>query len=236
VRHSYRLGLRWLARGPVAGWPHARQGLYRLLVPLEPWRYFELGTMCEQPWSGRVLDVGSPKLLPSLLRHEGRGAWAAVDLHAAEVEIWRHLDPLLELHVEDARALTFPDASFDAAACVSMIEHVPGDGDAAAMAELYTTDGVIFPERSEAITGRAAIRRYWTLPAGRRVTRHVITPVHIRVDGRHAYDHGTFEIAGVRDGKSWGPFRGKYVVVWRREPAGWRIHLDMWNSGPEPPS
>jgi uncharacterized protein (TIGR02246 family) len=109
-------------------------------------------------------------------------------------------------------------------------------GDAAAMAELYTADGVIFPERSEAITGREAIRRYWTLPAGRRVTRHVITPVHIRVDGRHAYDHGTFEIAGMREGKPWGPFRGKYLVVWQREGDSWRIHLDMWNSGPEPPS
>ncbi|HYF39398.1 MAG TPA: nuclear transport factor 2 family protein [Gemmatimonadales bacterium] len=109
-------------------------------------------------------------------------------------------------------------------------------GDAAAMARLYTKDAVIFPERSEAITGREAIQRYWTLPDGRRITRHVITPQHIRVDGRHAYDHGTFEIAGERDGKSWGPDRGKYVVVWRREGNSWRIHLDMWNSGPEPPS
>ena len=109
-------------------------------------------------------------------------------------------------------------------------------GDAGAMTDLYTDDAVIFPERSAAISGSEAIRRYWTLPAGRRITRHVVTPEHIRVDGRHAYDHGTFEIAGVRDGKAWGPARGKYVVVWRREPGGWRIHLDMWNSGPEPPS
>jgi uncharacterized protein (TIGR02246 family) len=109
-------------------------------------------------------------------------------------------------------------------------------GDAAAMADLYTADAVIFPERSDAISGREAIRRYWTLPAGRRITRHVVTPEHIKIDGRHAYDHGTFEVAGVRDDKAWGPARGKYVVVWRREPAGWRIHLDIWNSGPEPPS
>lgn len=107
-------------------------------------------------------------------------------------------------------------------------------GDAAAMTELYTSDAVIFPERSAAITGAEAIRRYWTLPAGRRITRHVVTPTHITIDGRHAYDHGTFEIAGERDGKSWGPSRGKYIVVWRREGNSWRIHLDMWNSGPPP--
>jgi ketosteroid isomerase-like protein len=106
-------------------------------------------------------------------------------------------------------------------------------GDADAMTDLYTADAVLFPERSEAITGRDAIRRYWTLPRGRRITRHAITPTKITVDGRHAYDHGTYEIAGERDGTPWGPFRGKYVVVWRREGNTWRMHLDIWNSGPE---
>ena len=106
-------------------------------------------------------------------------------------------------------------------------------GDAAAMAALYTADAVIFPERSDAITGREAIERYWTLKPGRRVTRHEIAPVRVVIDGKHAYDHGTFVIAGERDGTAWGPFRGKYVVVWRREPGGWRMHLDMWNSGPD---
>ena len=106
-------------------------------------------------------------------------------------------------------------------------------GDPAAMAELYTSDAVIFPERSERIAGRDAIRKYWNLPKGRRITRHVVTPARIVVDGAHAYDYGSFEIAGERDGKAWGPARGKYVVVWRREGGRWRILLDIWNSGPE---
>ncbi len=109
-------------------------------------------------------------------------------------------------------------------------------GDAAAMSALYTKDAVIFPERSDAITGLEAIRRYFTLGERRRITQHQLTPTRIVVDGKHAYDHGTYEIAGERDGKAWGPFRGKYLVVWRREPAGWRMELDMWNSGPEPGS
>ena len=105
-------------------------------------------------------------------------------------------------------------------------------GDAAAMTALYTPDAVIFPERSDAITGREAIKRYWTLGQGRRITRHRLTPTQVVVDGKRAYDHGTYEIAGERDGKAWGPFQGKYLVVWRREPDGWRMQLDMWNSGP----
>ena len=107
-------------------------------------------------------------------------------------------------------------------------------GAAAAMTALYTSDAVIFPERSHAITGREAIRRYWTPKEGQRITRHRLTPTSVVIDGKHAYDHGTYEIAGESDGKAWGPFRGKYLVVWRREPNGWRMQLDMWNSGPQP--
>jgi ketosteroid isomerase-like protein len=105
-------------------------------------------------------------------------------------------------------------------------------GDAAAMAATYTDDAAIFPGESDRITGRSAITRYWTLRPGRRVTRHLVTPAHVTVDGAHAYDYGVFEIAGEQDGKPWGPFRGKYVAVWRREGSSWRMVLDIWNSGP----
>jgi ketosteroid isomerase-like protein len=98
---------------------------------------------------------------------------------------------------------------------------------------LYTTDAVIFPERSNAISGHDAIRKYWMGGSGNRVTRHQLTPTRVVVDGDHAYDYGTYEITGEREGKAWGPFRGKYLVVWRREPGGWKMQLDMWNSGPE---
>lgn len=107
-------------------------------------------------------------------------------------------------------------------------------GDASAMAALYTPDAVIFPERSEWITGREAITRYWSLGPGRRISRHVVTPARIVVDGEHAYDYGTFEISGERNGEAWGPHRGKYVVVWRRDGDTWRMQLDMWNSNAQP--
>jgi ketosteroid isomerase-like protein len=107
-------------------------------------------------------------------------------------------------------------------------------GDADALVALYTADAVIFPERSEAISGHDALRRYWTRRPGQKMTRHVLIPTRVEIDGRHAYDHGIYEIAGEREGKAWGPVRGKYLVVWRREPDGWKMQLDMWNSGPEP--
>jgi uncharacterized protein (TIGR02246 family) len=109
-------------------------------------------------------------------------------------------------------------------------------GDAETMAGLYTPDAVIFPGSSEMIRGAEGIRRYWTLPAGQRVTRHVATPTEILIDGDHAYDYGVYEVAGERGGEAWGPTRGKYVIVWRRTAQGWRMHLDIWNSRPQPAS
>lgn len=107
-------------------------------------------------------------------------------------------------------------------------------GDAETMAGLYTPDAVIFPGNREALRGTDAIRAYWMLDEGERVTMHRATPTEIRIDGDHAYDHGVFEIAGMRNGEAWGPSYGKYVIVWRRTPQGWRMHLDMWNSRPAP--
>lgn len=107
-------------------------------------------------------------------------------------------------------------------------------GDVDAMVSLYTPDAVIFPGNSEMVRGAEAIRSYWALPPGQRITHHRAVPSEIRIDGGHAYDYGVYEISGERGGAAFGPSFGKYVIVWRREPQGWRMHLDMWNSRPPP--
>jgi SAM-dependent methyltransferase len=136
-RHSYRLFAAWLLHLPRHRAAGLRVALTRALVPLDPWRYYELGRVADEPFAGDCLDVSSPKLLPSLLQHEGQGRWTAVDLFAREIEQWAAVDPDLRLAVEDATQLSFSDDSFDACLCLSVIEHVPGAGDATAMAEMW---------------------------------------------------------------------------------------------------
>ncbi len=109
------------------------------------------------------------------------------------------------------------------------------EGDVQAMTALYTDDAVLFPGNSEYIRGKEAIARYWTLPEGRRITHHKLIPVEVEVSGAMASDFGHYEISGENDGAAWGPVNGKYVVVWKRgEDGRWRMHLDMWNSRPQP--
>jgi SAM-dependent methyltransferase len=107
----------------------------RLLVPMDPWRYYELGRLADEQFAGRCLDVSSPKLLTSLLASEGRGDWTGIDLVEREIRRWQVVDPRLRLEVADATALQYCDASFDACICVSVIEHIPEDGKA--MAEMW---------------------------------------------------------------------------------------------------
>lgn len=109
-------------------------------------------------------------------------------------------------------------------------------GDAAAMAALYTADGVILPPGRATMSGVAALTRYWTLAPGARVLEHHATPDSIVVVGTVAYDWGTYR---VRTRDAAGAERdagGKYVIVWRETgPGVWRMHLDMWNAGPTTP-
>jgi SAM-dependent methyltransferase len=136
-RRSYALGFRWLVREAPRGWPARRVGLARLLVPLDPQRYYELGRVADEEFWGRCLDVSSPKLLPSLLQAEGRGRWTCIDLFEREIAAWRTIDRALDLDVQDATALPYDDETFDRCICVSVLEHVGAGKDAAALAEMW---------------------------------------------------------------------------------------------------
>jgi SAM-dependent methyltransferase len=63
----------------------------------------------------------------------------SVDLLEPEIERWRQLAGHvggLSFEVADARRLPFADAAFDHAYSISVIEHIGGDGDFEALAEL----------------------------------------------------------------------------------------------------
>jgi SAM-dependent methyltransferase len=135
--HSLRLAARWAASLPRHGLAGVKVATQRALVPLDPWRYYEMGRVADDDFSGDCLDVSSPKLLPSLLQHEGRGTWTATDLFSTEIDMWRAVEPDLRLEIADATKLQYADASFDHVLCVSVVEHIPGEGDTAAMAEFW---------------------------------------------------------------------------------------------------
>ncbi|MFK7980684.1 MAG: DUF4440 domain-containing protein [Saprospiraceae bacterium] len=98
--------------------------------------------------------------------------------------------------------------------------------------DAYTDDAKIFPQNSSILTGKTAIRKYWTPPTGsnRKTTYHKITPEEIKILGDEAYDYGYYEGKSIgEDGQesSWG---GKYVITWKEvEPDVWKMYLDILN-------
>jgi SAM-dependent methyltransferase len=132
-RLSVALGARSLRRhGP------SRPALIRLVIPLDPSRYLEL------PWAlrllgpvrgRRILDLASPKLLAVALVRDCADV-VSVDALEPEIDEWRRLAPEARFEVADGRALPFEDAEFDCAYSISVLEHIPGDGDELALREL----------------------------------------------------------------------------------------------------
>ena len=136
------IGLRTLRKEPVLG-------LKRLALPVSYWRSREFAYVWRQLQlrpGARVLDLGSPKDLAVMLaRHRGYEV-VATDILPEAISLSRRYASAQGLdgrgpgsvhsEVQDGRALSYADGSFDAAYSVSVLEHIPDRGDEAAMHEL----------------------------------------------------------------------------------------------------
>jgi SAM-dependent methyltransferase len=136
-------GIRTVAREPVLG-------LKRLLLPVSYWRSVEFGYVVRRlghlPAGARLLDLGSPKDLAGFLARRLGAHVTAVDLLPDAIAISERFARAQGIagggagqvlsEVQDGRRLPYPDASFDAAFSVSVLEHIPDDGDSTAMREL----------------------------------------------------------------------------------------------------
>ncbi|MDX1477339.1 MAG: DUF4440 domain-containing protein [Saprospiraceae bacterium] len=103
------------------------------------------------------------------------------------------------------------------------------NGEYRKLAECYTADGKIMPGGTPIIEGHDAIEKRWTLPAGVKTLKHVIHPEEINVIGDHAYDYGYYEGETLQANGEKSAWKGKYVIVWRKEDGEWKIYLDIWN-------
>lgn len=98
------------------------------------------------------------------------------------------------------------------------------------LANAYSSDGKILPPNTDMIEGREAIRKRWVLPDGVDIPYHKITPTEIKIIGEYAYDMGYYEGRSKRVNGEIQSFKGKYVIVWKKEDENWKIYLDIWNS------
>ncbi|HPF12244.1 MAG TPA: DUF4440 domain-containing protein [Flavobacteriaceae bacterium] len=98
-----------------------------------------------------------------------------------------------------------------------------------ALANSYCENGMILPPGSDIIKGREAIKQRWVLPEGIKVPFHKITPIEISINGNWAYDIGYYEGTTLKKNGDKSDFKGKYVIIWKKEDGDWKIYSDIWN-------
>lgn len=129
------------------------------------------------------------------------------------------------LSAADEAAVRGVDSAFAAAASA---------GDAAAMAALYTADGVVLPPNMARVTGPDAIRELFSGMMAAGTPSLTLTPNTVAGRQDLAYAVGTYALTWTAQaaGAMAPPAdSGKYVVVLMRQADGsWKIAADMWNS------
>jgi uncharacterized protein (TIGR02246 family) len=100
-------------------------------------------------------------------------------------------------------------------------------GDAEAVAQLYTEHGQVIAPGEPVATGRAAIAAAWQKVIDGGVADITLETTEVESAGELAYETGSVRLTS-KDGQR---SEGRYVVVWKREGGRWKLHRDIWNAG-----
>ena len=104
-------------------------------------------------------------------------------------------------------------------------------GDVDGLASLYTEDACLMPANSPAIVGRENIREFWGATAqALGVKDAVLTTVDLKGEGDTVTEYGEYRLKVQPEGQEAGEDMGKYVVLWKKTPEGWKLHWDIFNT------
>ena len=100
----------------------------------------------------------------------------------------------------------------------------------AVLDQIYTSTARILPPGAPMITGREAIRKFWSdLVLSANATSAVLSSVDVMEAGDGAVEIGRATLTVEPPGQSQAQMDVKYVVFWRQEDGEWKWHVDIWN-------
>ena len=98
----------------------------------------------------------------------------------------------------------------------------------------YSDDAAMFPDKAPIVKGKDNILKEWTgmLAAPGPGLTFQTTSVEVARSGDLAYETGTYDFATADKKGKVTDEKGKYVVVWKKQPSGeWKAVADIYNSG-----
>lgn len=125
------------------------------------------------------------------------------------------------------------DTTADKAAVQAAAEAWPSaynEKNAEGVAAVYSDDAEILPPGSPAVSGHDAILAFFKNDIATQWAKISITTDSSDVAGDWAWRAGAWSVEGPP------ALTGKYVEVWHRTSAGWKLHRDIWNIDSMPPS
>jgi uncharacterized protein (TIGR02246 family) len=100
-------------------------------------------------------------------------------------------------------------------------------GDAAALAALYTENGQVLPPNSDFVTGKEAIQAFWQAIRDMGIKAATLETVEVEGHGDTATEVGKYTLHG-EEGQQLD--KGKYIVIWKQEEGQWKLHRDIFNT------
>jgi ketosteroid isomerase-like protein len=99
-----------------------------------------------------------------------------------------------------------------------------------ALDDIYTGNARILPPGAPMISGRQAIKKFWTdMVQSANATSAVLTSVDVMPAGEGAVEIGKATLTVEPPGQSAAQMEVKYVVYWQQEDGHWKWHVDIWN-------
>lgn len=100
-----------------------------------------------------------------------------------------------------------------------------------ALDDIYTSDARILPPGSPMVSGRQAIKRFWSeLIESVNARSAVLASIDVMPTGDDVVEIGEARLGIEPEGQAAAEIAVKYVVYWRQENDRWKWHVDIWNS------
>jgi len=99
--------------------------------------------------------------------------------------------------------------------------------DGAAIGQLYTENGRLFPTNSPVIEGREAIGSFWSGIFELGINSAELTTVHVESYDDTAVEEGAYKLFGADNSQL---DEGKYIIVWKQVDGQWQLDRDIFNT------